>query len=85
VSQHLIDLDAAAAIVPDHWRADRRGAYDDLRRSGRGLPDRRCGDRRPAASDPQPVVFIALHGPFGEDGTVQAMLEAAGLAHTGSA
>ena len=27
---------------------------------------------------------IALHGPFGEDGTVQALLEAAGLAYTGS-
>jgi D-alanine-D-alanine ligase len=31
-----------------------------------------------------PVVFIALHGPFGEDGTVQALLEAAGLAYTGA-
>jgi D-alanine-D-alanine ligase len=31
-----------------------------------------------------PVVFIALHGPFGEDGTVQAVLEAAGLAYTGA-
>jgi D-alanine-D-alanine ligase len=30
------------------------------------------------------VVAIALHGPFGEDGTVQALLEAAGLAYTGS-
>jgi D-alanine-D-alanine ligase len=29
-------------------------------------------------------VAIALHGPFGEDGTVQALLEAAGLAYTGS-
>jgi D-alanine-D-alanine ligase len=29
-------------------------------------------------------VFIALHGPFGEDGTVQALLEAADLAYTGS-
>ena len=29
-------------------------------------------------------MFIALHGPFGEDGTVQAMLEAADLAYTGS-
>ena len=37
-----------------------------------------------AAAQPAPVVFIALHGPFGEDGTVQAMLEAAGLAYTGS-
>ena len=34
---------------------------------------------RLAARDPAPVVFIALHGPFGEDGTVQALLEAAGL------
>jgi D-alanine-D-alanine ligase len=29
-------------------------------------------------------VFIALHGPFGEDGTVQALLEGAGLAYTGA-
>ena len=27
--------------------------------------------------DPTPVVFIALHGPFGEDGTVQALCESA--------
>ena len=30
------------------------------------------------------MVFIALHGPFGEDGTVQAMLGAAGLTYTGA-
>ena len=29
-------------------------------------------------------MFIALHGPFGEDGTVQALLEAADLPYTGS-
>ncbi len=29
-------------------------------------------------------MFLALHGPFGEDGTVQAMCEAAGLAYTGA-
>jgi D-alanine-D-alanine ligase len=40
---------------------------------------------RLAAEHPAPVVFIALHGPFGEDGTVQAILETAGLAYTGSA
>jgi D-alanine-D-alanine ligase len=32
----------------------------------------------------RPVVFLALHGPFGEDGTAQALCEAAGLAYTGS-
>jgi D-alanine-D-alanine ligase len=30
------------------------------------------------------VVFIALHGPYGEDGTIQAILDAAGLTYTGS-
>ena len=37
-----------------------------------------------AGRSPAPVVVIALHGPFGEDGTVQALLEAADLAYTGS-
>ena len=62
---------------------------DRLRRSGRRSartarsPPARRSTGWPAAG-PAPVVFIALHGPFGEDGTVQAMLEAAGLAYTGS-
>lgn len=30
------------------------------------------------------VVFIAMHGPFGEDGTVQGMLELVGIPYTGS-
>lgn len=30
------------------------------------------------------VVFIALHGRYGEDGTIQKTLEAAGLSYTGS-
>lgn len=30
------------------------------------------------------VIFIAMHGPFGEDGTVQGILELAGLRYTGS-
>ena len=30
------------------------------------------------------VVFIALHGPYGEDGTVQGLLELADLPYTGS-
>lgn len=33
---------------------------------------------------PIDVVFIAMHGPYGEDGTVQGMLELAGLKYTGS-
>ncbi|MHA2620870.1 MAG: D-alanine--D-alanine ligase [bacterium JZ-2024 1] len=30
------------------------------------------------------LVFIALHGPFGEDGTLQGMLDFAGIPYTGS-
>jgi D-alanine-D-alanine ligase len=37
-----------------------------------------------AARDPVPVVFPALHGPFGEDGTVQALLEAYDLPYAGA-
>jgi len=31
------------------------------------------------------VAFLALHGPFGEDGTIQGFLETVGLPYTGSA
>lgn len=35
--------------------------------------------------NPKPdIVFIALHGPKGEDGTVQGLLEMAGIPYTGS-
>ena len=30
------------------------------------------------------IVYIALHGPFGEDGTMQGLLEMAGIPYTGS-
>jgi len=32
----------------------------------------------------KPIIFIAMHGPFGEDGTIQGMLELSGLNYTGS-
>ena len=39
--------------------------------------------RTPALADVD-VVFTALHGGTGEDGTVRAMLDTAGMAYTGS-
>ncbi|MEO8273060.1 MAG: D-alanine--D-alanine ligase family protein [Chloroflexota bacterium] len=87
VQQVLIDLDGGWWWLPaDHRRADRpTAAYDDpaaLSADG-PLPVGAALDRL-AAARPAPVVFIALHGPFGEDGTVQALLEAAGVAYTGA-
>ena len=35
-------------------------------------------------SRPRPVVFPAMHGPFGEDGQVQALLESVGLTYCGA-
>ena len=87
VRQVLIDLDGAWWWLPaDHRRGDRpASAYDDPAGLGADGP-LTVGSAldRLTAADPQPVVFIALHGPFGEDGTVQALLEAAGLAYTGA-
>lgn len=37
-----------------------------------------------AGADPAPVVFPVLHGPFGEDGQVQALLESAELVYCGA-
>jgi D-alanine-D-alanine ligase len=87
VEQILIDLGGRWWRLPgDHRRGDREpAAYDDPASLGATGPKSAGAavDRLAAASD-APVVFIALHGPFGEDGTVQALLEAAGLAYTGS-
>ncbi|HEX2755833.1 MAG TPA: D-alanine--D-alanine ligase [Candidatus Limnocylindrales bacterium] len=87
VRQVLIDLDSGWWWLPrDHRRDGRPGAaYDDpTALGGEGPLTAGAALERLAAADPPPLVFIALHGPFGEDGTVQAMLEAAGLAYTGS-
>jgi len=62
-----------------------RTAYDDPVALGAAGPFsagaalQQLGDQ-----DPAPVVFIALHGPFGEDGVVQALCESAGLVYTGA-
>lgn len=87
VEQVLIDLGGGWWwLPPDHRRGDRSPAdYDDPVALGAAGPlTVGAALDRLAVARPAPFVFIALHGPFGEDGTVQALLEAAGLAYTGS-
>jgi D-alanine-D-alanine ligase len=87
VRQVLIDLEGAWWwLPPDHRRDDRpAAAYDEPRALGAEGPLAiGAAVDRLAAADPAPVVVIALHGPFGEDGTIQAILEAAAIAYTGS-
>ncbi len=83
----LIDLGGAWWWLPaDHARGDRDpAAYDDPVALGADGPHAAgAALDRLATASPAPVVLIALHGPFGEDGTVQAMLEGAGIVYTGS-
>ena len=87
VEQVLIDLGGRWWwLPPGHRREGRPQAdYDEPAALGADGPfGPGPAIARLAALDPAPVVVIALHGPFGEDGTVQALLEAAGLAYTGS-
>jgi len=87
VEQILIDLERRWWTLPrDHRRAGRPAAsYDDPPALGATGPEPigTVVDRLAARPD-APVVFIALHGPYGEDGTIQAVLDATGLAYTGS-
>src|SRR5207247_2595370 len=83
----LIDLDGRWWWLPAGHRREERppATYDDpTALGGEGPLSAGAALDRLAADDPRPLAFIALHGPFGEDGTVQALLEAAGLAYTGA-
>jgi D-alanine-D-alanine ligase len=83
----LIDLDAGWWRLPASAmdRALPPVAYDDPASLGAEGPFRATAALDQLADAvPQPVVFPALHGPYGEDGTLQAMLESAGLVYCGS-
>ncbi|MEX2548262.1 MAG: D-alanine--D-alanine ligase family protein [Chloroflexota bacterium] len=83
----LIGLDGRWWRLPDS-ALDRQlppTAYDDPAALGAEgpLPSGRALHQI-RAQQPTPIVFIALHGPFGEDGTVQALCESADLVYTGA-
>jgi D-alanine-D-alanine ligase len=47
-------------------------------------PPAKTEEKIPAALGSVDVVFPVLHGPYGEDGTIQGMLELAGIPYVGS-
>jgi len=87
VSQFLVDLDGGWWRLPAGHRREGRpaAAYDTPAMLGASGPFT-AGQATAAIASavPAPVVFVALHGPFGEDGTIQAILQSAGLAYTGA-
>jgi len=87
VETWLIDLGGAWWRLPDGFRRDGRpqAAYDAPASLGAAEPSSAGAALGALAGrEVPPLVFLALHGPFGEDGTAQALCEAAGLAYTGS-
>jgi D-alanine-D-alanine ligase len=87
VEEVLVDLAGQWWRLPADHRRDGRSAaaYDDPAGLGAAGPDGPgAAVERLAGRDPRPVVFIALHGPGGEDGAIQGLLETAGLCHTGA-
>lgn len=65
----------AAVVKTDHKKRIKGGK--ELLPQGQRLPLSLTGEK-------PDVVFIAMHGPFGEDGTIQGMLELAGLPYIGA-
>ena len=87
VQRILIDLSGGWWWLPAGHRRDGRppADYDDPSRlDAQGPISAGIAIDLLHAADPRPVVFVALHGPFGEDGTIQGMLGAAGLVYTGA-
>jgi D-alanine-D-alanine ligase-like ATP-grasp enzyme len=71
--EHVVSLRSAARVEDALGELGHEAIGIDV---GPGLV-RRLRDERPE------IVFIALHGPGGEDGTVQELLEILDLAYTG--
>ena len=79
-------------ITPD-------GRWQSLPEGAKAIEWEEASDRRPAPleietavakaksggdSEKVDVAFLAMHGPYGEDGTVQGLLETVGIPYTGS-
>jgi D-alanine-D-alanine ligase len=96
-SEHEISIASARSVVESLDPARYEVREIEIARDGRWeLPRARQGELGggesplpvPLNGQPEPlgdidVVFPVLHGPFGEDGTVQGFLELAGVAYVG--
>jgi D-alanine-D-alanine ligase len=84
-SEHEISLASAAAIRTGLEQAGHQPVAVEIGSDGRWT-----SDGKPVAIEPSggvlgtDVVFPALHGPFGEDGTVQGLLELADVPYVGA-
>ena len=84
-SEHEISLVSAAAIRAGLEQAGHEALAVEIAPDGRWTADGHEVSIEPSGGllDAD-VVFPALHGPFGEDGTVQGLLELAGVPYVGA-
>jgi D-alanine-D-alanine ligase len=80
-SEHEISLASARSVVGGLREAGFEVVPIEISPDGRWGIDAARPDELLAGFD---VAFPALHGPFGEDGTVQGLLELAGIAYVGA-
>jgi D-alanine-D-alanine ligase len=84
-SEHDVSLDSGRSIAAGLSEAGHETLWVEIARDGRW-----SSGGRPVAIEPAggllgaDVVFPALHGPFGEDGTVQGLLETADVPYVGA-
>ena len=99
-SEHEVSLASARSVLesldPEKYETvtveiDRRGQWQLASGEQRELPPGRAAETLPVPTASVPatladvdVVFPILHGPFGEDGTVQGLLELAGVPYVGA-
>jgi D-alanine-D-alanine ligase len=84
-SEHDVSLASAAAVRDALLEAGHDAFWIEISREGIWRRDGRTLALTPGEGvEGADVVFPALHGPFGEDGTVQGMLETLGVAYVGA-
>jgi D-alanine-D-alanine ligase len=79
-SEHDVSLASADSVVAALRARGHEVTTIELARGADWLPDEQTVDAIRTAE----VVFPVLHGPFGEDGSVQGLLELAGTAYIGA-
>jgi D-alanine-D-alanine ligase len=84
-SEHEVSLNSALSVREGLVAAGHRPVQIDIDRDGVWRRDGEPMSIVPGRGiDGVDVVFPVLHGPFGEDGTVQGLLECVGVAYVGA-
>jgi D-alanine-D-alanine ligase len=84
-SEHDVSLDSGRSIAAGLEEAGHDAVWVEISREGRWTADGQPLSIEPAGGVlGADVVFPALHGPFGEDGTVQGLLETADVPYVGA-